>query len=76
MNRNRVKGEFNNQSLFKNLNEFKKRKFHNNSNLDFKFFRKDNNVTTRVSDNNIKRNFNTYNDRNNNVCVYYKKKDY
>ena len=31
---------------------------------------------TRVFNNNIKRNANTYNDRNNNMCVYYKKKDY
>ena len=74
MNRNRVKGEFNNQNLFKNFNEFKKRKFYNNLNSDFKFFKKDNDITTHIFNNNIKRNAYTYNDRNNNVCIYYKKK--
>ena len=76
LNRNRVKDEFNNQNSFKNFNEFKKWKFYNNLNSDFKFLRKDGDVTTRAFDNNIKRNINTYNDRNNDVCVYYKKKDY
>ena len=76
MNRNRAKDEFNNQSLFKNFNESKKRKFQNDSNLDFKPFKENDDVITRVSDNNIKRNVYTHNDRNNNVCVHYKKKDY
>ena len=76
LNRNRVKNEFNNQSSFKNFNKFKKRKFYNNSNSDFKFFKEDNDVITRVFDNNIKRNVYTHNNRNNNICVYYKKKDY
>ena len=30
----------------------------------------------RVFNNNIKRNVYMHNNRNNNVCVYYKKKDY
>ena len=30
----------------------------------------------RVFDNDIKRNIYTYNDRNNNVCVHYEKKDH
>ena len=76
MNRNRAEDEFNNQSLFKNFNESKKRKSQNDSNLDFKFFKKDDDVTTRVFNNNIKRNVYTHNNRNNNVCVYYKKKDH
>ena len=76
MNRSRVKNEFNNQNSFKNFNEFKKRKLYNNLNLNFKFFKEDNDVTTRIFDNDIKRNANTHNDRNNNICVYYKKKDY
>ena len=76
MNRNRVKDGFNNQSLFKNFNKFKKRKFYDNSNLNFKFFKKDNDITTRVFNNDIKRNVNTHNDRNNNVYVHYKKKDH
>ena len=76
MNRNRAEGEFNNQSLFKNFNEFKKRKFYNNSNSDFKSLREDNDVTTRVFDNNIKRNVYTHNNRNNNVYIYCEKKDY
>ena len=76
MNRHRVEGGFNNQSSFKNFNEFKKRKFYNDSNSDFKPLKENNDVTTRVFDNNIKRNANTHNDRNNDICVYYKKKDY
>ena len=76
LNRNRVKDEFNNQSLFKNFNEFKKRKFYNNLNLNFKLLKENNDVTTRIFDNNIKRNFNTHNNRNNNIYVYYKKKDH
>ena len=40
------------------------------------FLKKYNDVTTRVFDNNIKRNVNIYNNRNNNVCVYCKKKNY
>ena len=76
MNRNRVKDEFNNQNLFKNFNKFKKRKSYNNLNLNFKSLREDNDVTTRVFNNNIKRNANTHNNYNNNVCVYYEKKDY
>ena len=76
MNRNRVKDEFNNQSSFKNFNESKKRKSQNDLNSDFKFFRKDDDAITRVFDNDIKRNVYTHNNRNNNVCVYYKKKDY
>ena len=76
LNRNRAKGEFNNQNSFKNFNESKKRKSQNDSNSDFKFFKKDNDVTTRAFDNNIKRNVYTHNNRNNNVCVYYEKKDH
>ena len=40
------------------------------------FLKKNDDVTTRAFNNDIKRNVNTHNDRNNNVCVYYKKKDY
>ena len=76
LNRNRAKDEFNNQSLFKNFNEFKKRKSQNDSNLDFKSFREDNDVITRVFNNNIKRNIYTHDDRNNDIYIYYKKKDY
>ena len=76
MNRNRAEGEFNNQSLFKNFNEFKKRKSQNDLNSDFKFFKEDNDITTRASNNNIKRNVHMHNNRNNNVCVHYKKKDH
>ena len=76
MNRNRARDEFNNQNLFKNFNEFKKRKSQNDLNLNFKLFREDNDVITRVSDNNIKRNVYTYNDRNNNIYIYCEKKDY
>ena len=76
MNRSRAEDEFNNQSSFKNFNESKKRKSQNDSNLDFKFFKKDDDVTTRVFNNNIKRNVYTHNNRNNDVCVYYKKKNY
>ena len=76
MNRNRVKDEFNNQNLFKNFNKFKKRKFYNNSNLNFKFLKEDDDVTTRASDNNIKRNVNTHNNRNNDICVHCEKKSY
>ena len=74
MNRNRVKDEFNNQSLFKNFNKFKKRKFYNDLNLNFKSLREDNDVTTRVLNNNIKRSSNTHNNRNNDIYVCYKKK--
>ena len=76
LNRNRAEDEFNNQSSFKNFNESKKRKSQNDSNLDFKFFKKDDDVTTRVFNNNIKRNVYTHNNRNNNVYIYCEKKDY
>ena len=76
LNRNRVKGEFNNQNSFKNFNEFRKRKFQNDLNSDFKSLRENNDAITRVSDNNIKRNVYTYNDRNNNMCVHCEKKNY
>ena len=76
MNRNRAEGEFNNQNLFKNFNKFKKRKFQNDLNSNFKSFKKDNDVITRVSDNNIKRNVYTHNNCNNDVCVYCEKKNY
>ena len=76
MNRNRAEDEFNNQSLFKNSNESKKRKFQNDLNSNFKFLKEDDDVITRVSDNDIKRNVHTHNDRNNDVCVHYKKKDH
>ena len=76
LNRNRAKDEFNNQSSFKNFNEFKKRKSQNDLNLEFKFFKENDDVITRVFDNNIKRNVYTHNDRNNNVYVHYKKKDH
>ena len=76
LNRNRAEDEFNNQSSFKNSNESKKRKFQNDSNLDFKSFKENNDAITRASDNNIKRNVHTHNNRNNDVYVYYKKKDY
>ena len=51
LNRNRLKDGFNNQSSFKNFNEFKKRKFHEDSNSTFKPLKKDDDVTTRVFDN-------------------------
>ena len=76
MNRNRAKGGFNNQSSFKNFNGFKKRKSQNDLNSDFKFFKENNDVITRVFDNNIKRNVYTHDDRNNDICVYCEKKDY
>ena len=76
MNRNRAEDGFNNQSSFKNFNEFKKRKSQNDSNSDFKSFREDDDVTARAFDNNIKRNVYTHNNRNNDVCVHYEKKDY
>ena len=76
LNRNRAEDEFNNQSLFKNFNKSKKRKSQNDLNLNFKSFKKDNDVITRVFNNNIKRNVYTHNNRNNNVCVYYKKKNH
>ena len=76
LNRSRARDEFNNQNSFKNFSESKKRKFQNDSNSDFKSFKEDDDVITRVSDNNIKRNVYTHNNRNNNVCVHYKKKDY
>ena len=76
LNRNRAEDEFNNQSLFKNFNESKKRKFENDSNSNFKFFKKDDDVITRAFDNNIKRNVHTHNDRNNDICIYCKKKDH
>ena len=76
MNRNRVKGEFNNQNLFKNFNKFKKRKFYNDSNSDFKSLRKNGDLITRVFNNNIKRNAYTHNNRNNNVYIHYKKKNH
>ena len=74
MNRSRAEGEFNNQSLFKNFNKSKKRKSQNDSNLDFKSFKEDNDAITRAFDNNIKRNVYTHNNRNNDMYVYYKKK--
>ena len=76
LNRDRAEDEFNNQSLFKNFNESKNRKSQNDSNLDFKSFKKDDDVITRVFNNNIKRNVYTHNNRNNNICVYYKKKNH
>ena len=54
----------------------KKRKFYKDLNLDFKSFREDDDVTMRVFNNNIKRSVYTHNDRNNDVCVRCKKKDY
>ena len=74
LNRNRAEGGFNNQSLFKNFNEFKKRKSQNDSNLDFKSFKENDDVIARVFDNDIKRNVHTHNDRSNDVCVHYEKK--
>ena len=74
LNRGRAKGEFNNQNSFKNFNKSKKRKFQNDSNLDFKSFREDDDVTTRVFNNDIKRSVYTYNNRNNDVYIHYKKK--
>ena len=76
LNRNRAEGGFNNQSSFKNFNKFRKRKSQNDSNSDFKSFKKDSDIITRVFDNDIKRNVYTHNDRNNNMCVYCEKKDY
>ena len=76
LNRNRAKDEFNNQNSFKNFNEFKKRKSQNDSNSNFKFFKRDNDVITRVFDNDIKRNVYTHNNRNNNMCVHYEKKSH
>ena len=76
LNRNRAEDEFNNQSSFKNFNESKKRKSQNDSNSDFKPLKENNDVTTRVSDNNTKRNVYTHNNRNNDVCVHYEKKDH
>ena len=76
LNRNRVKDEFNNQNLFKNFNEFKKRKSQNDLNLDFKSFKENDDVITRFFNNNIKRNVYTHNNRNNNVYIYCEKKDY
>ena len=76
LNRNRAEGEFNNQSSFKNFNESKKRKFQNDSNSDFKLFKKNGDAITRAFDNDTKRNVHTHNNRNNNVCVHYKKKGY
>ena len=74
LNRNRAEGGFNNQNLFKNFNEFKKRKSQNDLNSNFKFLKENDDAITRVSDNNIKRNVHTHDDRNNNVCVYCEKK--
>ena len=54
MNRNRAEDEFNNQSSFKNFNGFKKRKFQNDSNSDFKSFKENDDVITRIFNNNIK----------------------
>ena len=76
LNRSRAEDGFNNQSLFKNFNEFKKRKFQNDSNSDFKSLKEDNDAITRAFDNDIKRNVYTHNNRNNDVCVHYEKKDY
>ena len=76
MNRNRAEGGFNNQNLFKNFNKSKKRKSQNDLNLDFKSFKRNNDAITRAFNNNIKRNVYTHNNRNNDIYVYYKKKDY
>ena len=76
MNRNRAKGGFNNQNSFKNFNKSKKRKFQNDLNSNFKSFKEDNDIITRVFNNNIKRNVYTHNNRNNDMCVHYEKKDY
>ena len=76
LNRSRAGDEFNNQNLFKNFNESKKRKSQNDLNSNFKSFKKDDDVITRVFNNDIKRNVHTHNNRNNDVCVHYKKKDY
>ena len=76
LNRSRAEDGFNNQSLFKNFNEFKKRKFQNDSNSDFKSLKEDNDAITHAFDNDIKRNVYTHNNRNNDVCVHYEKKDY
>ena len=76
LNRNRAEGGFNNQNSFKNFNESKKRKSQNDSNLNFKSFKEDDDAITRVFNNNTKRNVYTHNNRNNDVCVHYKKKDY
>ena len=76
LNRDRAEDGFNNQSLFKNFNESKKRKFQNDSNLDFKSFREDDDVITRVFNNDIKWNVYTHNNRNNDVCVHYEKKNH
>ena len=76
LNRSRAEGEFNNQNSFKNSNEFKKRKSQNDSNSNFKPFRENNDVTTRASDNDIKRNVYTHNNRNNDMCVHCEKKGY
>ena len=76
LNRNRAEGEFNNQSLFKNFNESKKRKSQNDSNLNFKSFKKDGDAITRASNNDIKRNVHTHNNRNNDICVHYEKKNH
>ena len=76
LNRNRAKGEFNNQNSFKNFNESKKRKSQNDLNLDFKSFKENNDAITRAFNNDIKRNVYTHNNRNYNICVHYKKKDY
>ena len=54
LNRSRAEDEFNNQSLFKNFNESRKRKSQNDLNSDFKSFKKNDDVTTRVFNNNIK----------------------
>ena len=76
LNRSRAEDEFNNQSLFKNFNESRKRKSQNDLNSDFKSFKKNDDVTTRVFNNNIKWNVYTHNNRNNDICVHYKKKVY
>ena len=76
MNRNRSKDEFNNSNSFKDFDEFKKRKFYKDSNLNFKSFKENENVITRVFNNNITRSAYIYDDHNNNICRYYKKKDY
>ena len=76
LNRSRAKDGFNNQNSFKNSNRSKKRKFQDDSNSNFKSFKEDDDVITRASDNDIKRNVYTHNDRNNDVCVHCEKKGY
>ena len=52
------------------------KKIHKDLNLDFKSFRENENVITRVFNNNITRNAYKRNDRNNNVYHYCEKKNH